>query len=51
MAIDKIAALKRTVMFSSLEETDLRALADRAIETKLGRGEILFMEGATQEHA
>jgi len=45
MAIDKIAALKRTVMFSSLEETDLRALADRAIETKLGRGEILFMEG------
>jgi CRP/FNR family transcriptional regulator len=45
MAVDKIAALKRTVMFSSLEEPELRALADRAIETKLGRGEILFMEG------
>jgi len=45
MAIDKIAALKRTLMFSSLGDADLRALADRAIEVKLGRGEILFMEG------
>src|SRR5215471_16653518 len=45
MAVDKIAALKRTAMFRSLGETDLRALADRAIEVKLGRGEILFMEG------
>jgi CRP/FNR family transcriptional regulator len=45
MAIDKVAALRRTAIFSSLEDTDLRALADRAIETKLGRGEILFMEG------
>ena len=32
-------------MFSSLEDTDLRALAERAIELKLGRGEILFIEG------
>jgi CRP/FNR family transcriptional regulator len=45
MAIDKVAALRRTPMFSALEDRDLRALADRAIETKLGRGEILFMEG------
>jgi CRP/FNR family transcriptional regulator len=45
MATDKIAALKRAVIFSSLEERELRALAERAIEVRLGRGEILFVEG------
>jgi CRP/FNR family transcriptional regulator len=45
MAIDKVAALRRTPMFSALEDADLRALADRAVEIKLGRGELLFMEG------
>src|SRR5262245_10170957 len=45
MAIDKFAALRRTPMLRSLEEPHLRALAERAIEIKLGRGEILFMEG------
>ncbi|HKV40558.1 MAG TPA: Crp/Fnr family transcriptional regulator [Blastocatellia bacterium] len=45
MTTDKIAALKRTPVFGSLGEPELRALADRAIELKLGRGEILFMEG------
>src|SRR5262249_35289002 len=45
MAIDRIAALKRTLMFSSLGEAELTVLAERAIEVKLARGEILFMEG------
>src|SRR5215470_19652153 len=45
MAVDKVAALKRSPIFNSLEEPHLRALADRAIEIKLGQGEILFMEG------
>jgi len=45
MAIDKVAALRRTAMFSALEDADLRILAERAVEIKLGRGELLFMEG------
>jgi CRP-like cAMP-binding protein len=44
-AMDKIAALKRTAMFGELSDTDLRALADRASERRLARGEILFFEG------
>src|SRR5438128_3402439 len=44
-AMDKIAALKRTAMFGELNDMDLRALADRASERRLGRGEILFFEG------
>jgi len=45
MTLDKITALKRSAMFNSLGEADLRVLADRAIEIRLGRDEILFMEG------
>src|SRR5215813_5505841 len=45
MAIDKVAALRRTPMFSALEDADLRILAERAVEIKLGRGELLFIEG------
>jgi CRP-like cAMP-binding protein len=45
MGIDKIAALRRTALFGELKEADLRALADRAIEHKLSRGEVLFMAG------
>jgi CRP/FNR family transcriptional regulator len=44
-AMDKIAALKRTAMFGELSEADLRALAERASERRLARGEILFFEG------
>src|SRR5918912_2401156 len=44
-AMDKIAALKRTAMFGELSEVDLRALAERASERRLARGEILFVEG------
>jgi len=43
--MDKIAALKRTAMFGALSDTDLRALAERASERRLARGEILFFEG------
>lgn len=45
MAIDKVEALKRTALFGELEESDLRALADRAVETRLARGEVLFLAG------
>lgn len=43
--MDKIAALKHTPLFSELDEQTLRALADRAIERKLSRDEILFVAG------
>ena len=45
MAIDKVAALGRSALFSELEEPELRALAARAIERRLGRGETLFFAG------
>lgn len=43
--MDKVAALKRTALFGELSDTDLRALADRASERRLARGEMLFFEG------
>lgn len=45
MAVDKEAALARTVLFGELGRAELQALAERAIEQKLGRGEILFLAG------
>jgi CRP-like cAMP-binding protein len=45
MTIDKISALKRTQLFGELEEPELRALADRAVERRLARDEILFVAG------
>lgn len=45
MATDKIAALRRTQMFGELDEPQLLALADRALERKLSRGEVLFVAG------
>jgi CRP/FNR family transcriptional regulator len=45
MAIDKIEALRRTPLFAELEPEQLRLLADRAIEHKLAKGEILFLAG------
>lgn len=45
MAIDKIAALRRTALFGALTEPEVRVVAERAIEQKLGRGEILFLAG------
>ena len=45
MGIDKIAALRHTALFGGLKEAELRALAERAVEHKLSRGEVLFMAG------
>jgi CRP-like cAMP-binding protein len=43
--MDKIAALGRTALFGELPATELQHLADRAVEQKLDRGEILFIAG------
>ena len=45
MAVDKVAALHRTALFGDLGPGELQALADRAVEQKLARGEILFLSG------
>lgn len=45
MATDKVAALRRTALFGELETTELRALAARAVERRLTRGEVLFVAG------
>jgi CRP/FNR family transcriptional regulator len=45
MSIDKISALAKTALFAGLEEKDLRAVADRAVEQRLASGEILFVAG------
>ncbi len=45
MAIDRFSILKTTALFGEVTDDDLRALAGRAIEQKLGRGEILFTAG------
>jgi CRP-like cAMP-binding protein len=47
MAIDKVSALSRTVLFGGLEEGELRTLSERAIERRLNRGEVLFVAGDT----
>jgi CRP/FNR family transcriptional regulator len=46
MITDKITALRRTVFFGELEETELKVLAERAVERRLARDEILFIAGA-----
>lgn len=45
MTTDKMAALRRTTLFGELNETELRALADRAVERRLNRNEVLFVAG------
>ncbi|HEU4387163.1 MAG TPA: Crp/Fnr family transcriptional regulator [Blastocatellia bacterium] len=45
MTTDKVAALRRTQIFGELGEAQLEALAERAVERKLGRGEVLFVAG------
>jgi CRP-like cAMP-binding protein len=42
---NKIAALKRTFIFGELDETTLGVLAERAVERRLARGEVLFIAG------
>jgi CRP-like cAMP-binding protein len=45
MIADKIASLKRTALFSDLQEPGLRALAEHAVERHLARDEVLFITG------
>lgn len=45
MTSERIAALRRTALFGSLGEEELRALAARSIERKLAREETLFVAG------
>lgn len=45
MTTDKIAALRRTLLFGSLADEELRALASRAVERRLAREEVLFIAG------
>jgi CRP/FNR family transcriptional regulator len=45
MALDKVAAIRATPLFSGLDEPELAALAARAVEQTLARGEILFLAG------
>jgi len=45
VSIDVIDALRKTELFRDLDEPLLRALAERAIERRLARSEILFMIG------
>jgi CRP/FNR family transcriptional regulator len=42
---DKITYLRRTALFGELAEAELRALAERAIERRLARDEVLFIAG------
>ena len=45
MLINKIDALRRTALFGSLGEGELKALAERAIVKHLRQGDALFLEG------
>jgi CRP-like cAMP-binding protein len=45
MNTDNIAALRRTALFGELDDTELKALAERAVERRLARDEILFIAG------
>jgi CRP-like cAMP-binding protein len=45
MSVDKKAALRRTALFGSLTDPEITAVAERSVEHKLGRGEILFLAG------
>jgi CRP/FNR family transcriptional regulator len=45
MPREKILALRATAMFGALDEAELQALAERAIEQRLSRGEVLFVAG------
>jgi CRP-like cAMP-binding protein len=45
MSTDKIAALRRTALFNELNEDALKALAERAIERRFQKDELLFVAG------
>ena len=48
MEIDKVAALRRTILFGELPKPDLQVLAERAVERQLKREEILRYKSATE---
>ncbi|HEX7294960.1 MAG TPA: Crp/Fnr family transcriptional regulator [Pyrinomonadaceae bacterium] len=43
--LDKIAALKRTKLFAELDDNTLRVLAERALEQRFQKDEVLFVAG------
>ena len=45
VTLDKVAALKRTKLFEALNENTLRALAERALERRFQKDEVLFVAG------
>jgi CRP/FNR family transcriptional regulator len=45
MSVDAVAALRKTDLFRDLEVTLLQALAEKAVERRLARDEILFVIG------
>jgi CRP/FNR family transcriptional regulator len=45
MVADKLTALRRTALFGELSEAELRALAERAVERRLARDQVLFVAG------
>jgi len=47
MTTDKIAALRRTALFGELDDAALMKLAERAVERRYERDEILFIAGDT----
>jgi len=45
MTLDKVAALRRTLLFGSIGESEVKALAERSVVKRLHQGEGLFCEG------
>jgi CRP/FNR family transcriptional regulator len=45
MQTDKVAALRSTALFGELDERTLGALAERAVERRYARDEVLFLAG------
>jgi CRP/FNR family transcriptional regulator len=45
MSIDKLTALRRTALFGELTDKELIVLAERAVERRLARDELLFVAG------
>src|SRR3954451_24775081 len=50
MQADALAELRRTSLFGSARDDQLRPLADRAFTRRLAAGENLFAEGEPSEH-
>jgi CRP-like cAMP-binding protein len=44
---DRVEVLRRTALFGALTQLELQALAERALEQRLVKGEVLFLAGDT----